>query len=359
MNVVKMEGGDKPLMMSTLEIVAVAEAVGAKKRHDNVLRDVRVMLLELHAPDFLAASLPEKTPGRFLSANADRLFDEAFGDGPTLSRDSSTLRNVVGVDVKRDTRGFVAEVMLDREHAETLITGYSTKLRHGVIKCLHKLERALAAKTLPALKVEPQERDTRVADLHLNVAALNIAAGMFRYGDERKLALMHQVFEDNGAPTYLLPAPTTNRYDVGCSATHCLGIRGIGIGAKTFNKMCVASGIIKQASRNSRKKIGPDTKPLTKKYWSITDAGLKYGKNERSKHAEETVPMFYDSMFDELLALLRPHYRAIRDAGYKPLWSSTENAARARAYVERLEQNAEEAKQQDARERAERERDYR
>jgi len=263
------------------------------------------------------------------------------------------------VKIERDARGYVAEIMLDKDHATALVTKYSDKLRMAMIRQIGELEKALAAKALPAPQPEPQAKDMRIADLHLNVAALNIAAGMFKYGDDRKLALMHQVFDDNGAPTYLLPAPSTNRYDVGCSATHCLGIRGIGIGAKTFNKMCVAAGIIKQASRNSRKKIGPDTKPLAKKYWSITDAGLKYGKNERSKHAEETVPMFYDSVFDELLSLLRPHYRAIRDAGYMPLWPSTENAVRAHAYAQRLKQNAEDAKQQEAHERAEHERDWR
>jgi hypothetical protein len=359
----------QPMMMSTLEIVTVAESLGVSKSHKHVLRDARVMLLKLYGGDKLASMLPKQAPGRFLSANAETLFDQVFGDeskwihgedGPTLGHDSPTLGNV-GIEVKRDERSYIAEIMFDKDHATTLVTKYSDKLRLAMIRRIGELEKALTEKALPApaAPVAPQAKDERVADLHLSVAALTIAAGMFKYGDDRKLELMRQVFSDNGAPTYLLPSATTNSFDTGDSATHHLGVRGIGIGARTFNKMCLMAGLVEKKWRESKKKIGGKLVPLQKPFWSITDKGLTYGKNERSKFAEETVPMFYDCQFTALLNVLRPHYQAISASGYKPLWPSHENAERARTYIQTREQNAEKKREQDNRERAERAADCR
>lgn len=93
----------KTLTMSSREI---AELTG--KQHKHVIRDVRAMLEEL-----------EK-------------------DGPVL-----------GHQEERDSRGYTTAFQLNRELTETLITGYSIKLRHKVILRLHELERLTSTPVIP------------------------------------------------------------------------------------------------------------------------------------------------------------------------------------------------------------------
>lgn len=93
----------KPLTMSSREI---AELTG--KRHDHVKRDIEKMLTELEK------DIP------------------SFGG---IYLDSRSREQV--------------EYHLDRELTETLITGYSIKLRHKVIRRLHELEQMASAPVIP------------------------------------------------------------------------------------------------------------------------------------------------------------------------------------------------------------------
>ena len=89
-----MELINKPLTMSSVEIAELTE-----KRHDHVLRDIEKMLNELEI------GLPK------------------FG---------GTYKNAQNKELKCYN--------LNKELTETLITGYSIKLRHAVIKRLRQLE---------------------------------------------------------------------------------------------------------------------------------------------------------------------------------------------------------------------------
>lgn len=93
----------KSLTMSSREI---AELTG--KQHRNVVRDIRAMLDELER-DVLT-------------------FGRIYLDG--MNRQQT-------------------EYLLDRELTETLITGYSIKLRHKVILRLHELEQMASAPAIP------------------------------------------------------------------------------------------------------------------------------------------------------------------------------------------------------------------
>lgn len=92
-----------PTTMSTREIAELTE-----KRHDNVKRDTKAMLIELGLD-------PLKFEGIYL-------------DG--LNRQQT-------------------EYLLDRELTDTLLTGYSAVLRRKVIARWHELERATTAPALP------------------------------------------------------------------------------------------------------------------------------------------------------------------------------------------------------------------
>jgi len=91
------------LKMSSREI---AELTG--KQHRNVVRDIRTMLDE-------------------------------------LERDALTFEHIYLDGMNRQQ----TEYLLDRELTETLITGYSIKLRHKVILRLHELEQTASAPAIP------------------------------------------------------------------------------------------------------------------------------------------------------------------------------------------------------------------
>lgn len=92
------------LTMSSREIAELT-----KKRHKDVIRDIRVML-------------------------------------KALEEDGADLRHLRD---ERDARGYTSCFHLNKELTETLITGYSIPLRHKVVRRLHELERG-AAISLPA-----------------------------------------------------------------------------------------------------------------------------------------------------------------------------------------------------------------
>ena len=82
------------MMMSSKEIATLTD-----KQHKHVIRDIRVMI------------------------------DELDIDGPVLGYVENT-----------DSRGYTAEFRLNKELTETLITGYSIRLRSNVIRRLNELE---------------------------------------------------------------------------------------------------------------------------------------------------------------------------------------------------------------------------
>lgn len=94
---------NKNVYMSSKEISKLTS-----KRHDNILRDIKIM--------------------------AKGLYD--------LEIDASDLRNQSnqGVMIIYDERRYIAEVMLDRSHTMTLVTGYDPKLRKAVVDRMHELE---------------------------------------------------------------------------------------------------------------------------------------------------------------------------------------------------------------------------
>ncbi|MBV5308675.1 phage antirepressor N-terminal domain-containing protein [Chromatium okenii] len=68
--------------------------------------------------------------------------------------------------------------------------------------------------------------------------------------------------------------------------------------AKTVNPALEAMGILEHLSRKS-------TGNTIKKFWSLTEEGLKYGRNETSpNNPRETQPLFFVERFPELLARL-------------------------------------------------------
>lgn len=141
--------GTQPLTMTSREI---AELTG--KRHDHVIRDARNMLIGLYGEKEVAQGLPDKD-----------LF-EVFCDRMGWGIASPKLGNqrVAGVQVTRDSRGFVSEIALDYNHSMTLVSGYNVKLRKLIVDRWQALEASEAVSpSVPALNLRQPAQMLAVA----------------------------------------------------------------------------------------------------------------------------------------------------------------------------------------------------
>lgn len=97
------------------------------------------------------------------------------------------------------------------------------------------------------------------------------------------------------APTAATSAPASSMPTA--SLTVLLGEHDIGVSAVTANKMLARAGMLEEMTR-------PSSKGTVKKFWSVTEAGHKYGKNVTSpSNPKETQPHWYRDTFRDLVRL--------------------------------------------------------
>lgn len=121
-------GGGKPVRISTKEIAFLTD-----KEHKTVLRDTRSMLVELYCADLVGDFAPAGVTRRAetIRSKADEILIKQYGPGTNWYH--------LGFEIIRSGNATV-EILLDREHAMTLVTGYDIKLRKRVVDKLSELE---------------------------------------------------------------------------------------------------------------------------------------------------------------------------------------------------------------------------
>lgn len=129
---------DKEAQMTSLEI---AELTG--KMHKHVIRDIQVMVAALKK------------------------------DGPILDHEE-----IQGVMISRDTRGYVSQIALNKNHTLCLISGYEPKLRMAIINRWDELENqysipktfgeALQLAANQAFLIEQQQEEIKQKDNTIN-----------------------------------------------------------------------------------------------------------------------------------------------------------------------------------------------
>lgn len=86
--------------------------------------------------------------------------------------------------------------------------------------------------------------------------------------------------------------------DVTLPLTQLLSDFRVGLSAQRMNKRLRDAGILEQVSR-------PSSRSTTKKYWSITASGSRFGKNMTApENPRQTQPHYYRHMFPELLQMI-------------------------------------------------------
>ncbi len=143
-----------------------------------------------------------------------------------------------------------------------------------------------------------------------SVEAMQVAdalATMLRLEGSARLGVARKAMELTApsllpmVPAYAIDAPTgsaSGSSEPTASLTELLKEHGIKMSAVATNALLAASGLIVRMER-------PSTRGA-KAYWSVTDAGMKYGKNVSSdRNQRETQPHWYRARFRELMGLIK------------------------------------------------------
>lgn len=139
--------------------------------------------------------------------------------------------------------------------------------------------------------------------------AVDVLARILNVANSGKLGMVRASLAHHGAahllptlPVYAIDAPTTATSAPAssmptASLTVLLNEHDIGVSAVTANKMLARAGMLEEMTR-------PSSKGTVKKFWSVTEAGQKYGKNVTSpSNQKETQPHWYRDTFKELVRL--------------------------------------------------------
>ena len=135
---------------------------------------------------------------------------------------------------------------------------------------------------------------TRQLAIKTNIA--EVAAKMLRMSDTSKVRMLGKICEEEGISSGFLPDYTEE------GLTRALGDllkeHGSYLSARAANKILMTIGHLEELERRS-------SRGSVKKFKSITDAGLKYGRNETSTQSpNQTQPRYFIKEFPELLDLI-------------------------------------------------------
>lgn len=138
--------------------------------------------------------------------------------------------------------------------------------------------------------------------------AVDVLARILNVANSGKLGMVRASLAHHGAahllptlPVYAIDAPPSNTGAAPTSSmptaslTVLLKDNGITMSAATVNRMLANIGMLEEMTR-------PSSKGTVKKFWSVTEAGKKYGKNVTSpSNPKETQPHWYKATFKELV----------------------------------------------------------
>lgn len=238
--------------MSSKEIASVT-----RKAHKHVIRDIREMIADL-----------EK-------------------DGPVLGHLSEL----------KDSRGYTTCFHLDRDLTDTLMTGYSARMRYAVVRRWRELEgQAEARQTVAA-------NGTKVIG---ELAIMECFTRLLKPAASSQMMMLTKIAQNNGLDPQFLPGYAIDAAPDAAggssmptkAVTALIKDNGIACTAPVFNLALERHGFLKIMTRkNSKQEVV--------EFWSITDKGLAYGKNLTSPQSpRETQPHWYVDRFLELAGLV-------------------------------------------------------
>ncbi|EJF07046.1 putative phage-encoded protein [Thiovulum sp. ES] len=150
-----------------------------------------------------------------------------------------------------------------------------------------------------------------ILQLEKEMIGLKTAIDILRPSEASKIGMTKTLYKDLDLRTLYLPEYSDENHTY--SAKALLEKFGIKISVQQFNKEMILAGLLEIKTRRSSKYLtekdedGNEIKiPLLKEFKSLTEKGLKFGKNLISpKNQLESQPHYFEKSFPELLQLLK------------------------------------------------------
>ena len=210
--------------------------------------------------------------------------------------------------VPLQTAGGLQEITILNEPATTFIISRSNT------EIGKKMNRWVHTEVLPSIRktgsytAPTQQKQTTPAEL---LEGAEVLARILNLNGSALVGAMKRTVKANCPdllpmiPDYAIDAPVVAGQKGAQSSEACFSLtellkrHGSKLSAVKANKLLIELGILEEKERPSSKG------GINKKFKCITKSGLKYGKNVVSEqNPRETQPQWFESMFDELLALL-------------------------------------------------------
>ena len=197
----------------------------------------------------------------------------------------------------KDSRGRIQKCYhLPKRDAELMVMSESLEVQTKVYDRLAAFEAsATVGKSVGGVLREELEAVDVLARI-LNVAPsgkINMVKASLTHHGAAHLVPALPVYAIDAPPSTTGAAPTSSMPTA--SLTTLLDEFDIGVSAVTANKMLANAGMLEAIER-------PSSKGVSKRFWSVTDAGLKYGKNVvNPSNQKETQPHWYRATFKELV----------------------------------------------------------
>jgi phage regulator Rha-like protein len=258
-------------------------------------------------------SIPVNTPNNLAprfsqSENVARTMSSREIANVTGKRHNNVKRDIVSMltDLEEDVLSFEhiyldgykreqVEYLLDRELTDTLLTGYSAKMRRAVIRRWAELEGHNAARQAVIAN------GTKVVG---ELAILECFTRLLKPAPSSQVMMLAQIATNNGLDAKFLPGYAVDAAPdaAGGSSmptkaiTTLIKDHAIASTARAFNLALKAHGFLTLLQRKNSKQEMVD-------FWSVTEKGLAYGKNLTSPQCpRETQPHWYVDRFLELAA---------------------------------------------------------
>lgn len=217
-----------------------------------------------------------------------------------LDADEQALNTIEGISRGNDKANFINESGL----YSLILTSRKPEAK--------RFKKWVTSEVLPSIRktggyqiasVESQSQAER--KISEEMAFLDGACRILRLPESGKVAMLAAYAEQKGFPSLALPgyAIDSGVVTAGSSMptkalTELLKDHHVATSTKKFNLLLESVGVIERLPRKNS--VGGITE-----FWSITDAGLKYGKNLTSpRNQRETQPHWYIHTFPQLLELV-------------------------------------------------------
>ncbi len=150
-------------------------------------------------------------------------------------------------------------------------------------------------------KYKEKKAEKNTISLKEQLEAAAFVAENLHIPQSNKIMMFRKVCENNNVNSNFLPAYSENEDREAKPATELLERFQCGISARKFNELLLKAGYLEERERKSS-----SSKTGMKKFKSLTEKGLKYGKNLTcEKNVKETQPYYYVDTFLELYHLVQ------------------------------------------------------